>query len=85
MHDGNIREAYVRVRRYPLHSARPKIKLYYSYVRDEIPYLGAFSDERKDSLGCTMTRKTHKAFKVRLRLFLENLVDYCEWFIRVLF
>ena len=55
MHDGNIREAYVRVRRYPLHSAKPKIKLYYSYVRDEIPYLGAFSDDRKDSLGCTMT------------------------------
>ena len=41
MHDGNIREAYFRVRRYPLHSARPKIKLYYSYVRNEIGYLGA--------------------------------------------
>ena len=25
------------------------------------------------------SRKTHKAFKVRLRLFLENLTDYCEW------
>jgi len=23
--------------------------------------------------------KIRKAFKIRLRLFLENLADYCEW------
>ncbi|MBQ2970377.1 MAG: hypothetical protein IJE15_08340, partial [Bacteroidaceae bacterium] len=28
--------------------------------------------------------KIHKAFKIRLRLFLEDLADYCEWVCRCL-